>query len=294
MRPLGAHKGPPALARTESAHPSQPAAADVVLLTDFGTADWYAATMKGVIRSIAPRAGLIDLTHEIAPGNIDQAGFVLAQAAPYFPAGTVFCVVVDPGVGTARRPLACHDGERFFVAPDNGVLSGVARAAGANWRCHEASNPQWRRADVSATFHGRDVFAPVSAWLTRIPDLALCGPPVEHAILLPEEIPEPTGLNSWRGRVLHVDRFGNAITSFHRQWPPFNDASHPVKAARTRIELVNGRLRGIHPTYADVAPGEPLAYWGSAGYLEIAVNLGNAAESLGIRPADPVLISVAY
>ena len=113
---------------------------DIVLLTDFGVADWYVATMKGVIRAIAPDACLIDLTHEVEPGDIAQADFILAQAAPHFRSGTIFLVVVDPGVGSGRRALACSDGERFFIAPDNGVLSSIAREAGTNWRVHAIEN----------------------------------------------------------------------------------------------------------------------------------------------------------
>ena len=264
--------------------------ADIVFLTDFGASDWYVAAMKGVARGIAPAAGLIDLTHDVAPGDVAQADFVLAQAAPYFPEGTVFCVVVDPSVGTSRRALACGDGKRFYVAPDNGVLSSVARLAGGQWRCHEAANPAWRLPNPSPTFHGRDVFAPVAAWLTREPDLARCGPEAPDPVTLPEPSPERTGPRNWRGRVLYIDRFGNALTSLRRDRPPFDSLAGG--AEDVVIELAGARIIGIKATFADAPRGEALVYWGSSGYLEIGVNRGDAAARYGLRAGDTVEVSL--
>lgn len=262
---------------------------DIVLLTDFGVDDWYVGTMKGVIRAIAPEACLIDLTHEVEPGDIAQSDFILAQAAPYFREGTVFLVVVDPGVGSERCALACGDGKRFFIAPDNGVLSSVARDAGENWRAHMIDNPEWVAVHRSATFHGRDVFAPAAARLAIVQDIAQAGPRVDAPVIREAPTPRREAEGAWRGAVLHVDRFGNAITSFHRDRPPISDAGDNV---RVSVELFGARLDSIAETYSVADSGEPLAYWGSSGYLEVAVNRGDAAEEYGISAGDPVLVTI--
>ncbi len=262
---------------------------DIVFISDFGTSDWYVAAMKGVAHGFAPDAGMIDLTHDIAPGNIPQADFILGQAAPCFPRGTVFCVVIDPQVGSDRRILVASNGAQRFVAPDNGVLSTVAHEAGDRWVCHQALNKAYFRPMQSRTFHGRDVFAPVAAWLIRGTELALFGPAIHDAIMRPSAHPLRMGVSGWQGMALHIDRFGNIITCFRKRDEPF--ASKDSAEATLRIK--DKTITGVKNTYADVEAGEFLLYWGSSEYLEIGINRGSAGDVLGVRAGEPVAITFA-
>jgi S-adenosylmethionine hydrolase len=219
----------------------------ITLITDFGTADGYVGAMKGVIASRAPSARVVDITHEIAPGDVEAAAFALRQAAPLFPPGTVHVVVVDPGVGSARRGIVGVGRGQRFVGPDNGLFAGVAE------RAFEIVARRFRRPSVSATFHGRDVFAPAAAALARGARPEAAGP----------EVPL-TALPREPGRVVHVDRFGNLITDL-------------VGIAEIRI---GERTLPVLRTYSDVAPGELVAYVGSAGSVEIGVRDGSAAQVL--------------
>lgn len=241
----------------------------ITLLTDFGTADGYVAAMKGVIASIAPDALVDDASHDVPPGDVVAAAHALARYWRLYPPGTVHVVVVDPGVGSERRAIAVQAAEQYFVAPDNGVLTPVLDAEGAEVRALEA--PAYRRPDVSSTFHGRDVFAPAAAYLACGVPIARLGPPVLDPIRL--EAPAPTRDGAGvRGLVVHVDRFGNLVTNIPGAW--VEDAGEV---------LVAGRSAGpVRRTYADVAPGELLALVGSNGSVEIAVRDGSAAERLGI------------
>lgn len=235
----------------------------MTLTTDFGTRDGYVAAMKGVILGLAPGASVVDVSHDVAPGDVRGGAFVLAQAAPYFPAGTVHVAVVDPGVGGAREAVVLDGGAHRFVGPNNGVL---ALAAPAPRRAHEIAAPSFRRAEVSATFHGRDLFAPAAARLAAGAEVAEAGPPLplERLVTLPAA----------RAEVVHVDRFGNAITS--------------LGAGEADAVEVAGLRLPVRRTYGDVEPGAPLAYIGSSGYIEIAVRDGNAAERLGLARGTAV------
>jgi S-adenosyl-L-methionine hydrolase (adenosine-forming) len=232
----------------------------ITLTTDFGTGDGYVGAMKGVILSLLPGATVVDVTHEVPRHDVAAAAHVLATAAPLYPPGTVHLVVVDPGVGGARRALAVDDGRYRYVGPDNGVFARVLPSARA---VHQISAPAFMRQRPSATFHGRDVFAPAAAKLAAGAAIAEAGPAVTFAT---PAAPEP-------GRVVHVDRFGNLITDIAGDGL---DPSCGVRVGRTRIV-------GISRTYDDVTRGRVLAYVGSGGTLEIAVREGSAASKLGVK-----------
>ncbi|MBX6422493.1 S-adenosyl-l-methionine hydroxide adenosyltransferase family protein [Thermosulfurimonas sp. F29] len=249
----------------------------VVLLTDFGLRDHYVGVMKGVILSRVPEAVLVDLTHEIPPQNVRAAAYELAVSWSYFPEGSVFLCVVDPGVGTARRALAAVIEGRFFVGPDNGLLTLVLRRHGA-FEIRAVEAERFSLPGASTTFHGRDLFAPVAAEILRGRPLRDFGPRIEDPVLLPFPEPEPVP-GGWRARVLRVDRFGNLILNLSVRELPFGSF---------RVE-VEGRRVPLARTYAEVPEGEPLALIGSDGFLEIAVNRGSAAELFGEDPEILVL-----
>lgn len=252
----------------------------ITLTTDFGLADSYVGAMKGVILSIAPDVRLVDISHQIAQGDVRQGAYVLNGAAPFFPAGTIHLVVIDPGVGSSRRALAARTQQAIFVAPDNGVLS--LRLAGQPAEIRQLSNPRYHLPQVSATFHGRDVFAPVAAHLAIGAALEDMGLPVTDPVTLsvPAITRDPDG--AWRGEVWHIDHFGNLITNFKFQSPISN----------LQIEIAGQQIEGLARTYADRAAGELVALVGSSGYLEIAVRDGSAARTLGARLGDAVRLKI--
>jgi S-adenosylmethionine hydrolase len=247
----------------------------ITLTTDFGLADAYVGTMKGVILGICPEAALVDLSHQVPPQDVRAGAFVVAMAAPYFPDGTVHLVVVDPGVGSKRRAVAVQTDRGIFVAPDNGVLS-LALAGSLPSRAVELANRRYRLPNPSATFHGRDIFAPAAAHLARGISLDALGPPVTDLVSLPWPHPEPQDDGSLHVRVLHIDRFGNIILHLRSEdvgdWPWREIA----------FEVAGRQLVGLHHTFADVLPGMPVAYVGSSGYVELGVRNGSAAAEWGI------------
>ena len=275
----------------------------ITLLTDFGQADAFVGIMKGVILNIVPHAQLVNLSHLIPPQDIKQAAFILMTAVPFFPEGTVHLVVVDPGVGSSRRPIAVETPRARFVAPDNGVLS-YALALTGNYRIVELTNRRYRLPEISSTFHGRDIFSPAAAHLASGVPLEDLGATVDTPVLLdpPRLLVEGDRLQA---EVLNVDHFGNLRTSIHTlTWeddtlslrPIFGidtERSPAVRFSAERVQISVGRLRieGISTTFSAVQPGQPLAYIGSEGGLEIAINQGNAAREFGVKPGDPVLLN---
>jgi S-adenosylmethionine hydrolase len=240
----------------------------VTLLTDFGQRDGYAGALKGAVLAACPEARLVDLTHEIPPGDIDCGARVLAQAAPLFPEGTVHLAVVDPGVGSARRALAARIDGRCYVAPDNGLLSGVLEGARAVC-AHELTRAEHWRPAPSPVFHGRDVFGPVAGRLAGGLALEAVGPPLDPAGLARRAEPSPRRQGPDQvGEVIAVDGFGNLITNLR---PPETGA---------RVELA-GRSLPLLRTYSDVPEGELLALVGSHGCVEIACNRARADRVLG-------------
>ena len=252
----------------------------ITLTTDFGQADGYVGAMKGVILSLCPDAALVDISHEIRPQAVEQAAYVLSTAVAYYPPGTVHLVVVDPGVGSERRPLAVQTERAMYVSPDNGVIS-LALAQDPARQAVRLAEQRYRLPSVSATFHGRDIFAPAAAHLACGASLIEMGEalPVSALVELSISTPEPQP-GGWRCVILHVDRFGNLITNFQ------------ILPHQRGIEVSAGgrRIGPISHTFSDVAPGELLAYVGSSGYLELAAREGSAAETLSLDVGDMVQI----
>ena len=273
----------------------------ISLTTDFGEQDGYVGVMKGVMAGIAPGATFVDLSHAIPPQDIRSAAYVLWTALPYFPPESVHLVVVDPGVGTSRRPIAARTAWGTLVGPDNGVFSYVWAAAPPS-AVVELANPCYRRSDVCATFHGRDIFSPAAAYLARGASLEDFGPPVTDPVTLPLPTLEVEG-NGVRGEVLYVDHFGNVITSIGRLvWegdllrldPAFGAApALTLHAARCEVFAAGRSLGAVRRTYGEVAPGELLALVGSEGLLELALSHGHGGEALGLSIGAPVVLRVA-
>jgi S-adenosylmethionine hydrolase len=271
----------------------------ITLTTDFGTADGYVGAMKGVILGIAPDACLVDLSHAVAPQSVREAAFVLYTAYRFFPAHAVHLVVVDPGVGGARRAVALRTPAGTFVGPDNGVFSYVMAREPLEVLV-ELADPRYRLPHVSFTFHGRDVFAPAAAHLATGVPVADLGPPISDPITLPLPRLE-VAAEGIVGQVLHADHFGNVVTSIGQLlwdddelWlePTFGDKEPRARfdVARAVAAVAGQEVAEVCRTYADVAPGEMLALVGSSGHLEIAVREGSAAEELGVCPGDEVVL----
>ncbi|MFW6059870.1 MAG: SAM hydrolase/SAM-dependent halogenase family protein [Phycisphaeraceae bacterium] len=253
----------------------------ITLLTDFGTTDTYIGQMKGVIAAIAPEARVIDLTHHVPPQDITSGAVALDSAVDVFPAGTIHVAVVDPGVGSARRPIAARSDAFLWVGPDNGLFT-------AAWKRYPPrhivalTEPAYHRPEVSATFHGRDVFAPAAAHLAAGVKLDELGETIDDPVRL--ELPEPERTaDTVKLRVLTIDHFGNLVTNMTaRHLTRYSDLP--------RATVTAGRItaHGVHRTFADVPEHEPVAYIGSSGRLEIAVRNGSAAATAGVHPGDPV------
>jgi len=255
----------------------------VTLTTDFGVRDYYVGAVKGVILAIAPEAHLIDLTHEIPPQDVLAGAFVLRHAAREFPPDTVHLAVVDPGVGSSRRPLAARGRDQYWVGPDNGLFSFAFDTPDSEVRAIDA--PALTDVCRSATFHGRDLFAPIAAHLARGLSLSTVGPPVTDPVQLGELTPQRYG-ERIEGQILHVDRFGNLVTSI-------SAADLTGWEDHLRIHLSADRhLDRLCRTYADVPPGELLALVGSADLLEISVNGGSAAHSLDLDRRAPIAVEL--
>ncbi len=254
----------------------------ITLTTDFGTRDPYVASMKASILRVAPEARIVDISNEIAPQDILEAAFVLKNAAPYFPAGTVHVVVVDPGVGTARRPVAVRMDDMLFVGPDNGVLPLTFDERPADQVVTLDRSTFWRTERPSSTFHGRDIFASVAAHLamgTPLGEIGSAGPELQKLRWgLP--ISDEQGIRGW---IVHVDHFGNCISNI-----PRHVFATLASGRDPKFYVGSAILRGIHTTYADVGLHEPVVLFGSSELLEIAVSGGNASELLSIRKGDPI------
>jgi S-adenosylmethionine hydrolase len=262
----------------------------ITLLTDFGRRDSYVAQMKGVIYSLCPRAAVVDLGHEIRPHAVAEAALFIAEAAPRFPRGTIHVVVVDPGVGTSRRPLAVSAARCCFICPDNGVLTLVLRGQ-PDFEARMIEGPTLGDAGhrISATFHGRDVFAPAAARLARGVAFRRIGPVVDDIESL--DIPRAEdGARGIRGEIIHVDRFGNCITNISRSTVQAASPAAAGAAAVLEVHLPEACIRGVSSTYGDAEAGRAVALWGSSDLLEVAVNRGSAAARLGLKEGSPVRI----
>jgi len=260
----------------------------MTLITDFGTGSPYSGMIKGVATAINPDIRIIDITNDIKRHSVMEAAITLAMSYRYFPKGTVHVVVVDPGVGTARRAIGAKAHNMFFIAPDNGVLS-VAIAKGHNTECVEITNPEVMLKPTSATFHGRDVFAPAAAHLTLGLPLEQLGERVENFMQLALPAPEiKRDQQQIVGHVIYLDAFGNAITNITSKSLRycFEDSIPPLEAVAGRAITVFP----FHKTYDNVSPGRPLSYFGSSAYMELAVNRGHAAQDFLLEIGSLVTI----
>jgi S-adenosyl-L-methionine hydrolase (adenosine-forming) len=252
----------------------------LTLTTDFGLSDHYVGSMKGVILGICPRARIVDISHQASPYAIAEGAFLIAQSYASFPRGTVHVVVVDPGVGSERRPILAKAAGQYFVAPDNGVLGMIF--AREKHKVRVISNERYFRHPVSQTFHGRDIFAPVAAHLASGVASAKIGPAITDYIRLPFESPRQTAPGMWTGEILKIDHFGNVITNFLAEDFP----------ALSQLSIGRTKVRRLVGTYAAAPAGELVVIAGSAGYLEVSLNQGSAAEKIGCRSGDPCQIRV--
>lgn len=256
----------------------------ITLTTDFGLSDHYVGTMKGVILRICPAARIVDLCHEVSQYEITEAAFLIAQAWRYFPKKTVHVVVVDPGVGTARRPIVMEAAGQYFVAPDNGVLSMIY--AREKHKIRAITNEKYFLKPVSQTFHGRDVFAPLGAHLAKGVSAASMGKLIQDYLRVDLASPMRTGKRAWTGKVLKIDHFGNMITNFRPdEFPDFEKRPFAMAVGMQRISR-------LARNYQECGPGELFVIAGSSGYLEVSSNQASAAKLLGCGVGAPVELSL--
>ena len=256
----------------------------ITLLTDFGASDVFVGSMKGVILGINPLAHIVDLTHDIPAHNVRAAAYLLHSAARYFPPGTIHVAVVDPGVGSERRPLLVFTMEQYFIAPDNGLLSGIL-AAEMEAEIRELTNKQYFLGPIGSTFHGRDAFAPAAAWLSRGEPIETFGPEAKNVIRF--EIARPRQENDRLfGEVQHIDRFGNLITNISREdLVSFGGAD---QVSRVRVRIIETLIHGVLRFYADAPSGTLAALINSDGWLELFCHQARATDLVGAKIGDPV------
>jgi S-adenosylmethionine hydrolase len=255
----------------------------IALLTDFGTADTYVGSMKGVILGICPDAAIVDITHEIAPHDVREGALELEACRESFPGGTVFLAVVDPGVGSRRRGLAARCGEHRFVAPDNGILAAVFRAVPPS-QVVELADRRFARHEISRTFEGRDRFAPAAAWLAAGTETGALGPPITDYVTL--DLPTPVLADGVQvGIVVRVDRFGNIVTNIDR-----GSFARLAPSGIADIRVGAWRTSRLVQTYADLAPAEIGAMFGSRECLEVCAREASAAAALDVRRGDRVTV----
>lgn len=250
----------------------------ITLLTDFGTSDYFVGAMKGAILSVNPQAIIADITHEVPPQDIQSAAFSLFAVYKTFPAGTIHVAVVDPGVGSSRRPIVVRAGDYFFVGPDNGLFTYIYDRE-LMYQVFHVTAEKYFRQPASTTFHGRDIFAPVAAVLSKGVEAEEFGRVITDAVRLESSLVAEVKDGRVEGRIIHIDRFGNCITNITRD--VFDD-----KSARL---IVKGKtISEFREFYADNPRNEPFAIWGSAGFLEISINGASAAHKLQIKTGDRI------
>lgn len=257
----------------------------ITLITDFGNKDGYVGAMKGVMLDINPNLHIVDITHDISPQDIGEASFVLMTTFPFFPKGTIHLAVVDPGVGSLRRPLATKASDHIFVGPDNGIF-GFLCHRGKKPEIYEITENRFFRHEISYTFHGRDLFAPVAAHLSLGLALNRVGKPISH-------IEEGTSFKPFveegfiQGEIIYVDRFGNLITNITKEL-----VEKVAKGRDVEIRAGEKVILGISQFYSQEAPGEVLALFGSSSFMEISINMGNAAQKLKMGKGDKVIVEL--
>jgi S-adenosylmethionine hydrolase len=256
----------------------------ITLTTDFGLADPYVAEIKAVILGINPSVEIVDISHQIEKFNIRMGAYVLAAAAPYFPKGTIHVAVIDPSVGTKRKPILIETENSFLIGPNNGVLVLAAEKQGIK-HVYEIANPKYMLPKVSTTFHGRDIFAPAAAHLSKGISPSEFGPET-HRIVKPKFAKIFRKGSMLVGEIIHVDDFGNMVTNFTADWLESIGVKENVKVKIGKTML---RLR-LCKAYAEVGVKKPLAIIGSHDFLEISVNQGNAAETFRAKVGDKVIL----
>ncbi|HTP01469.1 MAG TPA: SAM-dependent chlorinase/fluorinase [Anaerolineales bacterium] len=258
----------------------------ITLMTDFGIKDGNVGVMKGVIWNIAPEAHIADLSHMIGPQNIPEAALILSRSVPYFPPGAIHMVVVDPGVGTARRPMAARIGDAFYVGPDNGIITiWLERALEEDRTCEfvELQEPKYRLPVVSHVFHGRDIFSPAAGHLAAGAPLSAFGSAFNDPVKI--ELPKPTRTqHSFKGEVIHIDHFGN-VSSNIRQEHLGEALKHKEKI---NVRVGDTMIKGMVDTFGERPAGDLVALISSTGYLFAAVVNGSAAQMLGSKVGDVV------
>ena len=252
--------------------------------TDFGLRDPYVAEMKAVILNISSNARIVDITHQIEKFNIRMGAYTLAAASPYFPKGTIHVAVIDPGVGTKREAILVQTKQGYFIGPGNGVLAFAAKSQGIR-HIHRIENPKFMLSEISNTFHGRDIFAPVAAHLATGISPSEFGPEI-HRIVVPRFAKITKRKRMLTGEVIHIDGFGNIITNVREK------DLEPISAeAMVSLKLKNMRLKlKFCKAYSEVGAQKPLAVIGSHNFLEISINRGNAAKTLKTKVGDKVAI----
>jgi S-adenosylmethionine hydrolase len=255
-------------------------------MTDFGIKDGNVGVMKGVIWGISPNAQISDLSHTIQPQDVREAALVLARSAPYFPEKSIHLVVVDPGVGTSRRPIAAQIGAQYYVGPDNGIITLLlekAEQAGEKTEFVDLNDPRYWLPEVSFVFHGRDIFAPVAAHLSIGAALKSLGTPFENPVRLDFPQPEKT-VAGWRGELIHIDHFGNLSANIRSE--------HLGEALQTKEKITvragGVEIKGLANTFGERPVGELIALIGSTGNLIVSVVNGSAFERLNAKPGDLV------
>ncbi len=257
-----------------------PAPPVITLTTDFGLSDHYVGTMKGVILSRCPQAVVVDITHDLPAFSILTGAYSISQAARFYPAHSIHVVVVDPGVGTARKPILVQAGNQTFIAPDNGVLALVLQQHKAATVREITNRALWLEVP-SETFHGRDVFAPVAATLAAgAAKPEQVGPVLRAYERLPDVEPKEVEPGIWHGVVLSIDRFGNVISSFHSN----------TSSTTFTLSANDKAIAAFHKTFGDAPPGQLFAYHGSSGYIEIGMNQQSAAKALGVSLGDRITL----
>lgn len=256
----------------------------LTLTTDFGLADHYVGTMKGVILGICPRAQLVDISHQVKPFSVPDGAYLISQAYRYFPKKTVHLVVVDPGVGTSRRPILLEAEGQYFVAPDNGVLSMIYSAGKCKIRL--ISNERYFRHPVSRTFHGRDIFAPVAAHLAAGIPPARMGKPVDDYLRPAFAKPVRTGKRTWAGQILRIDRFGNIVTNFH------TDDFPDLEKRNLSLAIGPVEIAVLAHNYAECGPDELFLIFGSGGYLEVSLNQASAGARIACEAGAPAELAI--
>lgn len=256
----------------------------ITLTTDYGTGDHLVGALKGVILKINPDATIVDITHNVVPYDVLDGALAISSAYKYFPAKTIHVVVVDPGVGSERRPILVSGENQFFVAPDNGVLSMVYEKE-ASLTVRHITAEHYFLQPVSRTFHGRDVFAPSAAWLSKTWQTQSFGEEIQDYMRFSLPKPKPAE-GQLKGVVLRVDVFGNLVTNFLPEELP----EGMLKNGALKLQVNGKEVTRLVDTFAEGEPGTPVAIVGSSGFLEIAVNKGNAARTLGVGRGATVVV----